>query len=310
MAQLKEPVLIVGIGSDGADLALRAKDALGYDLLVVSDSDDNVMECGGIKISTESIVNPSMQMLRGFAAKAEQEIRNKLDGYASVIMLCNLSTKTGTAIAPIVSNIAKSRRLCCFAAMPFRYEKNRIFSAGVALKRLRADSDFVVILDNDAMITNNPSMTRGECRLVGDAAILHVISSLKSSDVPKGMDVIAASTKKDTELSLRDSLKMVCDSAKRGSVTRSIIYVMGGNNTPIGVLNMISSMALQVLGNSQINLLTDESESLGMVMVTAVQGATRFDDYDPLGVIPAENALDWDEPDYAMDCRLQMHTLE
>ncbi len=310
MTQLKEPVLIVGIGSAGADLAVRAKDTMGYDLLIVSDDINDIGKCNGIRISTESIVNPSMQMLRGFTAKAEHDIRSKLDGYASVIMLCNLAAKEGAAMAPVISNIAKSKRLCCFATMPFRYEKDRIFSAGVALKRLQADSDFVVVLDNDAMITNNPSMTRGECRTLGDEAVLHVISSLKSADVPKGMNAIAASSAKDAESSLRDSLKVMYDSARKGSVARSIIYVMGGNSTPIGMLNMINGMATQVLGDSQINLLTDESESLGMVMVAAIQGSTRFDDYDPLGIIPAGNVLDWDEPDYAMDCKLQARSLE
>ena len=103
-------------------------------------------EDADIRVSTESVLNPSVHLLRGFALKETQRIRNRLDGYASIVMICNLAGKDGAAMAPVVSNIARGKNVACFAIMPFGYEKGRIFASGVALKRLRADADFVVVV--------------------------------------------------------------------------------------------------------------------------------------------------------------------
>ncbi|MEK6957335.1 MAG: cell division protein FtsZ, partial [Thermoproteota archaeon] len=40
------------------------------------------------------------------------------------------------------------------------------------------------------------------------------------------------------------------------------------------------------------------------------QGETRFDRYDPLGVIPSDHVLDWQYPDCSINCELNLHQLE
>jgi cell division GTPase FtsZ len=40
--------------------------------------------------------------------------------------------------------------LISFAVMPFKNEKDRIFNSGIALKRLRENSNCAVVLDNDS----------------------------------------------------------------------------------------------------------------------------------------------------------------
>jgi cell division protein FtsZ len=52
------------------------------------------------------------------------------------------------------------------------------------------------------------------------------------------------------------------------------------------------------------------SEESKVVMLSSVQGEIRFDKYDPLGMIPSENTIDWDEPDCSIDCELNLKQLE
>jgi len=37
---------------------------------------------------------------------------------------------------------------------------------------------------------------------------------------------------------------------------------------------------------------------------------TKFDNYDPLGMIPKEQTLDWETPDCSIDCKLDLYQLE
>ena len=101
--------------------------------------------------------------------------------------------------------------------------------------------------------------------------------------------------KKDNiiEDSLRDSLKMLYENAPPNAVKRSMLYVVGGSNIPVGVLNSITNLTSGILGesNSQIDM-TSESEESKVVMLSSIQGMTKFDNYDPLGIIPQEDTLD------------------
>jgi len=51
-------------------------------------------------------------------------------------------------------------------------------------------------------------------------------------------------------------------------------------------------------------------EESGFVMLSSILGETRFDKYDPLGIISQENTIDWDEPECSIDCELDLKQLE
>ena len=52
------------------------------------------------------------------------------------------------------------------------------------------------------------------------------------------------------------------------------------------------------------------SDTSKVIMLSSVQGMTKFDKYDPLGMIPQEQTLDWSMPDCSIDCKLDIHQLE
>lgn len=312
--QLNEPVLVVGLGGIGSKLVSEISKNLDFDSLVISpDSKDLPSDCASIKISTDSLVNPSVYSIRGFANRESENIRAEISKYSSVILLANLAGKAGAAIAPVVSQICKQedKNVISFAIMPFKFEKDRIFQSGVSLKRLQADSNSTIVIDNDALLDSNPDLTANDCHKITNSAILHVVNSIKSSNISETTNILSTSSNtEDLETSLRDSLKMLYANAPPNSVKRSIMYLLGGRNVPIGMLNSISNISSGVFNQETSVDVSNSSEESKVVMVSKVQGETRFEKYDPLGVIPSENTLDWDEPECSYSCKLDIYQLE
>lgn len=312
--QIKEPILVIGLGGVGSKLAIKAKETLNSDCLLISnDTKDFSSDNSFIQISTDSIVNPSTQLIRGSAFKVSDEIKSKIANYSTVVMMSNLAGKAGSAIAPVVSEMCKEsdKGLISFAIMPFKYEKDRIFNSGISLKRIREDSKCTIVLDNDSLLDSNPDLSPKACYDIANSAIMHIVESLGTSEISSETNILSTSKNgQDIEDSLRDSLKMLYENAPPNSVKRSMLYVVGGSNIPVGVLNSITNITNGILkeSNSQINMTSNEESKV--VMLSSIQGMTKFDKYDPLGMIPQEQTLDWSIPDCSIDCKLDIPQLE
>ena len=228
--------------------------------------------------------------------------------------MSNLAGKAGSAIAPVVSELCKESDigLISFAIMPFKYEKDRIFNSGISLKRVRENSECTIVLDNDSLLESNPDLSPKACYDIANSAIMHVVKSLGTSEISDETSIL--STSKDgqnIEDSLRDSLKMLYENAPPNSIKRSMLYVVGGGNIPVGVLNSITNLTRGIVSeaSSQIDMESTSNESK-IVMLSSIQGMTKFDNYDPLGMIPQENTLDWETPDCSIDFKLDLYQLE
>jgi len=313
--QVKEPVLVIGLGGVGSKLAVKAKNSLNSDCLLISnDVNDLTSNDSSIHVSTGSVVNPSVQLIRGSTYNVTDEIKSKISNYSTIILMTNLAGKAGSAIAPVVSKMCKeeNKGLISFAIMPFKYEKDRIFNSGISLKRLRENSTCTVVLDNDSLLESNPDLNPKTCYDIANSAMLHVIKSLNSSEISNETNIITTSKDgQDIEDSLRDSLKMLYEDAPPNSVKRSMLYVVGGNNIPVGVINSITNLTAGIVNesNSEIDM-TSTSDNSKIVMLSSIQGMTKFDKYDPLGTIPQENTLDWSTPECSFDCKLDLYQLE
>ncbi len=313
--QMKEPILVIGLGGIGSKLAVKAKESINSDCLIISnDAKDFSSENPSIHVSTDSVVNPSVQLIRGSTYKVADEIKSKIAGYSTVVLMSNLAGKAGSAIAPVVSKMCKEsdKGLISFAIMPFKYEKDRIFNSGISLKRVRENSECTIVLDNDSLLESNPDLSPKACYDIANSAILHVVESLGSSEMSAETNILTTSKDgQNIEESLRDSLKMLYGNAPPNAIKRSMLYVVGGSNIPVGVLNSITNLTSGILNesNSQVDM-TSTSEESKVVMLSSVQGMTKFDNYDPLGMIPQEDTLDWSTPDCSIDCKLDLYQLE
>jgi len=310
--QLAEPILIIGLGGVGAKLAEKAKKSLNSDCLLISHDQKDLTPENSIKISTKSVVNPSAHLIRGSALETLDEIKKNISNYSTIILMSNLAGKAGIGIGPIISKICKEegKSLLSFAIMPFKFEKERIFQSGIALKRMREDSHCTIVLDNDALLDSNPELTLKQCYDISNKAIYSVVLSLKSSEISDDTSILSTSkTSNDIEISLKDSLRMLYEDVPPNSIKRSMLYVYHGSNIPVGVLNSISNITGGIFDEDSIHIDMSSEESK-VVMLSSVQGEIRFDKYDPLGIIPSENTIDWDEPDCSIDCELNLKQLE
>jgi cell division protein FtsZ len=313
--QITEPILIIGIGGVGAKLATQAKELLNSEILLISNDQKDLKSDNSIVISTKSVINPSIQLIRGSTYKVSENIKNEVSKYSTIIILANLAGKSGAAIAPAVSHLCKeeNKNVISFAIMPFKFEKDRIFHAGISLKRLREYSGCTVVLDNDALLDSNPDLSPVACHNISNNAILKVISSLENTSISGQTSII--STSKDVESiedSLKDSLRMLYEDAPPSSVKRTILYVLGGNNVPVGILNSITNISSSIFSqeSTSVSPSISSAEKSKVVMLSTIQGETHFDKYDPLGIISHENTLDWEQPECSIDCEIELYQLE
>jgi len=310
--QLVEPILLIGLGGVGARLAEKAKKSLNSDCLLISHDQKDLTIENSIKISTKSFVNPSTHLIRGSTLETSDEIKKNIANYSTVILMSNLAGKAGEGIGPIVSRICKQeqKNLLSFAIMPFKFEKERIFQSGIALKRIKQDSKCTIVVDNDALLDSNPDLTQEQCYDITNNAIEGMIHSLKSSEISEYTNILSTGkATDDIEASLKDSLRMLYEDAPPNSIKRSILYVYGGNNIPVGVLNTISNITGGTFDENSTHVEMSSEESK-VVMLSSIQGETKFDKYDPLGIISPEKTIDWDEPECSIDCELNLKQLE
>lgn len=314
--EMKEPVLIVGVGGAACKLAIKAKSSLNSECLLIShDQKDLDSSHSRILINTNPVLNPSSYLIRGVSYSALYNLKENLANYSTIIIIANLAGKSGAALAPIVSQASRElgKNVLSFGIMPFKFEKDRIFFSGVSLKRLKANSDCTIIVDNDALLDSNPDLTPDSCNNITNSAVLEIISSLKSSSLPRETNILSTSKDvSDVQISLRDSIKMLYEDAPPNSVKSAMLYVMGGNKVSVGVLNSMVNTISGIFNDdsTRVSLSVVAAENSKVILLTSVDGETRFDRYDPLGFIPQQNMLDWDDPDCSIKLDLDLKQLE
>ena len=314
--ELQDPILVVGLGGVGCKLASTIKERFGYDCLLIShDQKDLGHELPNILINTSPVLNPSAYLIRGTSFSTRDSISEKIQSYSTIMIIANLAGKSGAALAPVVSQIGKElgKNILSFGIMPYKFEKDRIFFSGVSLKRLKANSDCTVIIDNDALLDSNPDLTPDSCNNITNTALLHVVSTLRNSTVPLSTSILSTSKDiSDIETSLRDSIKMLYEDAPPNSIKSAMMYVVGGNKVPVGVLNSMVNTISGIFSDdtTKVSLSLTNGENSKVVLLTSIEGETRFDKYDPLGVIPKQSVLDWDEPESSVKIDLELDQIE
>lgn len=317
---IKNPTIVVGIGGAGSRITTEASEKLGCEnILVSSDMKDLSSKGTGIHVGTGAWANPSTYKLRYHAQKQSDKILAAIAGHSTVIIVANLAGRSGCAMAPIVSKLAKEAgaAVITVAIMPFKFEKDRLFSAGTAFRRLRDTCDSVIVMDNDAFIENNPDLTKEECYSLTNRAIVDVMGSILTSGIKNELNVLCTSKPStDSVTSLRDSVSMLYQNLPDpAAIRRTVLYVMGGDKVPVGDLH-------RMVGHMQGMFNLDSATEVAMTSVAASDGVkvhlmasahqkTRFDRYDPLGdIFPKESVLDWDEPESAAEFSLAIPTME
>lgn len=263
-----------------------------------------------IFVNTHPHINPSVQKVRHFFSAKEGQFASAIEGYNTVVIVSNLAGTAGAAMAPAACAIAsRSATVISFAIMPFGFEKERHFAAGVALRRVRAASHSTIVADNGALSDNNPDLSFEECISLLNSALADVAASVAAKGAGPDMNILATGRASRGDEPLRDPLSMLFSGATE--IGRAVVYVMGGDKLSLGALDDIASCARGVFGQdgaTEVLLSVEPAGGSAQTRVHVVASApskTRFDRYDPLGeVIPADSHLDWDEPDSAPEMGL------
>ncbi|MGA8911479.1 MAG: hypothetical protein WB443_01335 [Nitrososphaeraceae archaeon] len=318
--EIRQPMIIVGIGGAGSKLAVNSGKLLGCRCILIShDKEDLDENHDTILINSSSWINPSTYKLRSFAQSSASEIRSAVNESHTIIVIANLAGRAGTGIAPIVCREAKlssANTVISIVIMPFKFEKNRIFHAGVSLKRVRDLSNATIVIDNDALLDNNPESSSEECYEITNRSVYEVISSISNGYIKPNTSLLGISkiSAVNAESSARDSLGMLLESVDPTSAKRAIIHVIGGEDVPIGVLSSLVGNFQGIFKegtDTAISVSLSSTDNLGVHLMASIEGKTRFDKYDPISEhIPKENVLDWDEMDSAPDIEIKIPDLE
>jgi len=300
--ELRKPALLIGIGKIGKDIVSKLND-VEHDFLLISNNKEDLEVSSSLHIDCKSWINPSTYKIRSFLEFHKEEICSKLSEYQTIILVTSLGEKTGIAIAPIISHIAKNlfnKRLISVVTMPFGHEKDRLFQASISLKRISLDSDINFVVDNDAYVELNPHLTIEDCSKLTDEIVLNAIKLIPQITLNLGTNLVSGTLKENNiEVGIKDLIAQLYSSLGTSSITKSVLYVNGARNEPIGRLNeMLSIFQNSMEGDTNdVSFVVTDSSRNNMHLIASIKGRTKFDSYDPLNLIPDENILDWDIPE-------------
>jgi cell division protein FtsZ len=300
--ELRKPALLIGIGKIGKDIVSKLND-VEHDFLLISNNKEDLEVSSSLHIDCKSWINPSSYKIRSFLEFHKEEICSKLSEYQTIILVTSLGEKTGIAIAPIISHIAKdilNKRLISVVTMPFGHEKDRLFQASISLKRISLDSDINFVVDNDAYVEINPNLTIEDCSKLTDEIVLNAIKLIPQITLNLGTNLVSGTLKENNiEVGIKDLIAQLYSSSGTSSITKSVLYVNGARNEPIGRLNeMLSNFQNSMEGDTNdVSFVVTDSSRNNMQLIASIKGRTKFDSYDPLNLIPDENILDWDIPE-------------
>lgn len=369
--ELPLPAMIIGIGGAGARIARMMADASALNAVLISSSAGDLVERaggGGVmvvdgddrersesysgKARIDSILlntgmlNPSPYTIRGSLLRSQDTIRSKLLGYSTFIMVANLAGRNGVAVAPLLAEMIRTHtraRLVTFAIMPFGFESDRLFRAGVALKRLSRMSDCMIVLDNDSFLSNNPALKVKECYRLVDRLLLEVFRVMMSSDL-KGLNLLSAGIYSDEDgidAAVKDAVRMLYTSTEPDKVKDALLYLISGSGQSIGLIDSLVRRIRSMLGihckhvmvcdvdsvheagcdDSTVQAKVDPatladvtrvkahvySNTHSAVLLSEVTSISKFDSYDPLSMLPSESVLDWECSE--SEIRLNIETL-
>jgi cell division protein FtsZ len=299
--ELRKPVLLIGIGKIGKDIVSKLHN-VEFDALLISNHREE-LENNSLHIDCKSWINPSSYKIRSFLETYKEEIGSKLSGYQTIVLITSLSEKSGIAIAPVISHIAKSmsdKTVISLVTMPFGHEKDRLFQAGVSLKRISLNCDINFVVDNDAYVEINPGLTIEDCSKISNEILFNTIKLIPEISLNFGTNLVSGTLNENNiETGMKDLIAQLYTSLGTSTITKSILYVNGARSEPIGRLNeMLSNFQNTMEGDTNdVSFVVTDSSRNNMHLIASIKGRTKFDSYDPLNMIPDDKVLDWDIPE-------------
>ncbi|MFN4336796.1 MAG: hypothetical protein ACK4FV_04350 [Candidatus Nitrosocaldus sp.] len=286
--------MIIGVGGAGARIAKMMMDVSALDTMLISSNANDLSMMERVEddksrsndyacildtsciakrsprikkvLLNTGVLNPSPYTIRGSLLAYERSICNELIGYNTFIMVANLAGRNGVAIAPLLADMIKANnsnvRLITFAIMPFGFENDRLFRAGVALKKLSEMSDCTIVVDNDSFLTNNPDLSIERCYKIVNSMILAVFKIMTMNGEVKGLNMLSAGRDDDSiNVIVRDALRMLYSNTKPDKVKSALLYLVDRSTEgiSIGLIDSLSKCMRSILGDHKDHVMVKVS---------------------------------------------------
>ena len=323
-------VTAVGIGSAGVKIVslLSRKSLLvdKYAYVSCDEGDFSTVESRDT-ILVESPVDQKLTpaIVRGLALGSHSKVIEAMNGSDVVFVVAGLGGATGSGLAPFVASIAQECGAIAVgvAVMPFEFEKKMKFYAGVSLRRLRASTRGVVVVDNDTLLHSSPEdSTLADLYDIANKAAVKALGSLlakaNEGSKPVGLNKLLGTVLQDGYSLLGVSSSGSADKAEdalAGAVvslgklgdpkeaTHAVVSLTGDSSLTAPEVGMAVDRLSSATGNEELDadygVDYSGSAQLQVSLLASGFGTTKYDAYDPLAQVLGERVID-DEMDFAL----------
>jgi cell division protein FtsZ len=331
-------VVALGIGSAG----IRIVSALSRETTLVNrfaylTCDRADLESAGegeqLVIESPVVQKPSPSMVRGFAMPHREEMKSLVKDAKVVFVVAGLGRATGSGLAPMMAGLASEAgaEAVSIAVMPFDFEERLRFYAGLALKKLRAVSKGVVVVDNGSLFNSGGSdATLKDLHDLANKEAVKALGSLlarQSQDsIPVGLNKVLGTVTQGGYSFLTSASSGSTDKAEE-ALSRALIRIgkkaqMKDASHAVVVLTGDASISASetatavrrlgfMFGNPSLDVeyaVSYRSGAGSQLQVSVLASGftqTKYDSYDPIdAILGAKNNID-DELECALVAGLE-----
>jgi len=304
--------LALGIGSAGARIvsALSRETTLVDRFAYIScDASDLEAVEGGEKLLIECPIDQKLTppMVRGLSLAHRGEMMSLLDGAKIVFIVAGLGRATGSGLAPVVAQLAREggADTVSVAVMPFGFEEKLRFYAGLSLRRLRAVSRGVVVVDNDTLLRSTGDASLREVYELANSEAVKALGSLlaKQSEesIPVGLNKVLGTVFQDgysflssassgsvdkTEEALSRAIIGISKRVETKEANHAVVVLTGDSTLRASETGTAVKRLGSMFGSEAIDVEYSVSYRGGSQLQVSVLAsgfkATRYDEYDPL----------------------------
>lgn len=304
--------MALGIGSAGARIvsALSRETTLVDRFAYIScDASDLEAVEGGEKLLIDGPIDQKLTppMVRGLSLAHRGEMMSLLDGAKIVFIVAGLGRATGSGLAPVVAQLAREggADTVSVAVMPFGFEEKLRFYAGLSLRRLRAVSRGVVVVDNDTLLRSTGDASLREVYELANSEAVKALSSLlaKQSEesIPVGLNKVLGTVFQDgysflssassgsvdkTEEALSRAIIGISKRVETKEANHAVVVLTGDSTLRASETGTAVKRLGSMFGSEAIDVEYSVSYRGGSQLQVSVLAsgfkATRYDEYDPL----------------------------
>ncbi|MCX6775643.1 MAG: cell division protein FtsZ [Candidatus Micrarchaeota archaeon] len=182
-------ISVVGVGGAGcntisrlAKMGIKSADTIAintdYKHLQITEADKRLLIGKTITKGLGAGGFPEIAMKCAEASR--DKLREALDGAELVFIVAGMGGGTGTGAAPVVAELAKEQGAITVAIVtyPFSLERARIQKAEWGLEQLKKNTDTVIVIDNNRLVSYVPNLPMNEAFAVADKVTARAVKGL------------------------------------------------------------------------------------------------------------------------------------